>query len=93
MSGLPLVVAGLGSGLVAASPVGPVEPVGRAVDEPDDERDEQALDLVAGEESGAWHGARTQPPRERLTTSIAGQGVRKSVDGPAGDHLVCGSTP
>lgn len=46
---MSLVAAGLGSGLVAASPVGPGESVGRAVDGPDDERDEQALDLVAGE--------------------------------------------
>jgi len=46
---LSLVVASQGSSLVAVSPVGPVEPAGRAVDEPDDERDEQALDLVAEE--------------------------------------------
>lgn len=39
----------MGPGLVAASPVGPAEPVGRVVDGPDDEGDEQALDFVAGE--------------------------------------------
>lgn len=49
LSGLLLVVAGPGSGLVATSPMGPEEPVGRVVDEPDDKRVEQALDLVAGE--------------------------------------------
>ncbi len=32
---------------MATSPVGPAEPVGCVVDRPDDERDEQALDLVA----------------------------------------------
>lgn len=37
---LSLVVAGLGSGLVAALPVGPAKPVGRVVDEPGDQRDE-----------------------------------------------------
>lgn len=42
-------VADLGSGLVAASPVGPAEPVDGVVDGLDDERDEQSLDLVAGE--------------------------------------------
>lgn len=42
-------MAGLGSGLVAASPVGPAEPVDSVVDGLDDERDEQSLDLVAGE--------------------------------------------
>jgi hypothetical protein len=33
----------------AAAPVGPGEPVGRLADGPDDERDEQAADLVAGQ--------------------------------------------
>jgi len=49
MSGLSSVVAGLGSGLVAASPVGPAEPVKGVMDGLDDERDEQSLDLIAGE--------------------------------------------
>lgn len=39
----------MGSGLVAASPVRPTEPVDCVVDGSDDEGDEQALDLVAGE--------------------------------------------
>ena len=34
---------------MAASPVGPAEPVGRVVEGLDDEGDEQALDFVAGE--------------------------------------------
>lgn len=34
---------------MAASPVGPAEPVGWVVDRLDDERDEQALDLVTGQ--------------------------------------------
>jgi hypothetical protein len=36
----------------------------------------------------AWHVARTQPPWERSSTSISGQGVRNSVDRPAADHLL-----
>ena len=40
-------MAGAGPGLVAASPVGPAEPVGCVVGRPNDECDEQALDLVA----------------------------------------------
>lgn len=39
----------LRAGLMTAAPVGPAEPVRRVVDRPDDERGEQALDLVAGE--------------------------------------------
>lgn len=42
-------MAGLGSGLVAAAPGGPAEPVGCIVHGPDDQRREQSLDLVAGE--------------------------------------------
>lgn len=42
-------MAGLTSGLVAASPAGPAEPVGCVVDGSDDDSDEQALDFVAGE--------------------------------------------
>lgn len=38
---------GIGSG--GGSPVGPAQPVCRVVDGPDNQRDEQALDLVAGE--------------------------------------------
>jgi hypothetical protein len=49
LSGLLPVVAGLGSGLVAASPVGPAELVDGVQGGADDERDERALDLVAGE--------------------------------------------
>jgi hypothetical protein len=49
VGGLTAVVAGSGSGLVAATPVGPSEPVGRVVDALGGEGDEQAGDLVAGE--------------------------------------------
>jgi hypothetical protein len=49
LSGLSPVVAGLGSGLVAASPDGSAKLVDRVKDALDDERDEQSLDLVAGE--------------------------------------------
>ena len=49
MGGLTAVVAGSGSGLVAATPVGPAEPMGRVVDALGGEGDEQAGDLVAGE--------------------------------------------
>ena len=42
-------MAGPRSGLVTTSPVGPAEPVIRVVDGLDDECDEQALALVAGE--------------------------------------------
>lgn len=48
MSGLSSVVAGLGSGLVTVSPVGPAEPVKGVVDGLDDERDGQSLDPDAG---------------------------------------------
>jgi hypothetical protein len=43
------VVAGLGSGLVAASPDRPAKSVDRVKDGPVDERDEQSLDLVTSE--------------------------------------------
>ena len=46
---LALVVTVTCAGLVAATPVGPAEPVGRIVHGPDDEGREQSLDLVAGE--------------------------------------------
>lgn len=50
-------MAGLGSGLVAASPGGPAEPVGRITHMPDDQRCEQSLDLVAGEQDQpVWGG-------------------------------------
>lgn len=42
-------MAHLRTGLVATSPVGPAEPVGRVVDSLGNEGDEQAGDLVAGE--------------------------------------------
>lgn len=41
--------AGSGSGLVAASRVRPAEPMGDIVDGADNESDEQALNLIAGE--------------------------------------------
>jgi hypothetical protein len=40
---------GAGSGLMAASPVGPVESVDHVVQRLDDNRGEQSLDLVAGQ--------------------------------------------
>jgi hypothetical protein len=43
--------------VVAASPVGPAEPVDGVADGLDDEGDEQALDLVAGER---YEGRRTR---------------------------------
>ncbi len=68
-------MAGLGSGLLAASPVGPAEPVGCTVHGPDDERGERSLDLVAGE--------RDQPVRGGMA------GVSVSADDGekgAGEH-------
>lgn len=58
-------MASLGSGLVAASPGGPAEPVGCIAHGPDDERREQSLDLVAGE--------RNQPVRGGMAGVFVGR--------------------
>lgn len=75
-------MAGLGSGLMATSPGGPAEPVGRIVHGPEDECREQALELVAGE--------RDQPVRGGVAGVFIGaddgeEGVREHGQGdPAG---------
>lgn len=75
-------MAGLGSGLVAASPSGPGEPVGCIVHGLDDLCREQSLDLVAGE--------RDQPVRGGMagvfvSTDDSEEGVSEHGQGdPAG---------
>jgi hypothetical protein len=86
MTGLPPVVAGLGSGLVVASPVGPAEPVDGVQNGADDERDEQVLDLVAGER---YAGVRCGVAGMFVCSDGGEEGVREHGHGdPAGPGRV-----
>lgn len=75
-------MAGAGWGLMAAPPVGPVVPVGRMVDGPDEQCDEQAPDFVAGQRQQPLGGG---PAAVFLSTDSGEEGMGEHRKGdPAG---------